>query len=143
MPIYMNKILRAISHRNIQCSFCYDHVLCFLGHLAINYDYASLLQLYVTEDSFVNGCIEHILQEYINYSLGLFDEMESPKNLTRKKFQHILLQCKEETKTKRSKRQQDENYLGKLSFCYELSRSLHEFLSVVTNTSGFVPYLVN
>jgi hypothetical protein len=58
----MNKILSAISHHNIQCSFCFEHIFEFVGKMAMNYDYASFLQLYKTEDSFVGGFIEYILK---------------------------------------------------------------------------------
>jgi hypothetical protein len=143
MPIYMNNILAAVSHQNIQCSFCLEAVLNYVGNLAQIYDYTLLEQMHDSEESFVEGCIECVSGCYIQKSLESFKEVGNMGTISRKKFCNILKQCKERAKEKRSKRHRDEMYLGKLSFPNELSRSFDEFLAITINMLGFLPFKVN
>jgi hypothetical protein len=69
MPSYMNNILPAIKSKGLNCSFCHENLLDYIGKMATKYSYSQLLQLYGSEESFVTECIELVYCRYIFFAL--------------------------------------------------------------------------
>ncbi len=139
MPPYMSNILAAINSKSIYCSFCANVLLDHIGNMARIYGYNHLLQMYDSEETFVDHCIEIVVCHYIEKSLYSLDA-DKDRLLSRQEYFLMLKGCKDHSKIKNRKRRCDEMYLGKSSFPNELLRSFHKLLAVVTHTFVFLPY---
>ncbi len=102
MPPYMNNILAAINSKSIYCSSCTNVLLDCIGNMAKRYCYNQLLQLYESEESFVDQCIEIVVHHYIVKSLYSL-EADKERFLSREEYFLMLKGCKEHSTIKNKK----------------------------------------
>ncbi len=141
----MNDIASAINKKTIHCSFLFVSLTDYLCNLTTRYRYEELNRLHDSPDSFIDECIDYVVNRYIEKAVELFETVLSLEENKSKQFlwanyQDTFIRCKEHAKERRFKRQEDEKYLGKKSFSDEIHRSFNEFLVVVKSSFGFLPY---
>jgi hypothetical protein len=133
MPPYMSNVLAVSKNNTIQCSFCSESLLCFIGGMAMRDSYICLCARHDSlEDRFIDECMGVVCCSYI------FHVMEHDKNklqLTKENYINILDGCKLAARKKHKKRLCNKKYLGYSSFANELHRSFHEFLAIIVDKS--------
>jgi hypothetical protein len=139
MPPYMSNVLAALKNKSILCSFCADTLLNYIGRLANDNCYSHLSALYVSEESFIDECIEVVCCGYI---YRIMEHCENRQSLSSEVYINILHSCKIAARTKRKKRLRDEFFLGNASFANELHRSFNEFVAIIVSALGYVPVRV-
>ena len=145
IPPYMSDIAAAINKKTVHCSFLFASLTDYLCNLNTRYRYEELNRLHDSPDSFIDECIDYVVNRYIEKAVELFETVLSLEENKSKQFlwanyQDTFIRCKEHAKERRFKRQEDEKYLGKKSFSDEIHRSFNEFLVVVKSSFGFLPY---
>jgi hypothetical protein len=105
----MNNIALEINKNTIHCSFLFVSLTDYLGNLTTRYRYEELSRLHDSPDSFIDQCIDYMVNCYIEKAVELFETVLSLEENKSKQFlwvnyQDTFIQCKEHAKERRFKR---------------------------------------
>jgi len=86
LPPYMNDIAAAVANKTIKCSFLTEALTDYLVNLTTRFPYEELSRLHDSPNSFLDQCIDYVVNCYIEKSVELFETVVSLEENKSKQF---------------------------------------------------------